>query len=414
MSDAVSSEVVWTAPFICAPVAITVTVSDAFGSEVAHTFTAIADMPLAEVDIPDGDYIDADCDGIDGDIDHAFFVSPSGDDAGAGTQLDPFLSIGHAIAQAAVHPVRWQVLVSAGIYAETVALADGVGIFGQYDGDGGWSRGTGNAAVIDSSAAVGVHVASTSLDGYIEGFHIRTADAEGADSSTRAVILEDLGAAFYLRHNELKAGRGADGARGSEGAAGSSGAPGGNGSGGVGGGGGAPAASCGGGGGGGGQGGCLLCGAFPCPTGGGGGGGGGGSGGSGGGGGQGGGGSFGVFAINASLAVITDNTITTAGGGHGGDGGQGGQGGGGGQGGSGTQCVPGFAGAGSPGGHGGAGGHGGQGGGGGGGMSVGIMQVSSPELSVGDNLIVLGTAGTGGAGGDPGATGIQGEQILIP
>ncbi|HWU86983.1 MAG TPA: DUF1565 domain-containing protein, partial [Kofleriaceae bacterium] len=240
------SEVVWTAPFTCAPIAISVTVTDPFGSSITHTFTAIADMPLAEVDVPDGDYVDADCDGIDGDIAHAFFVSPAGTDTGTGTRLDPFLTIGHAVAQAAADPVRRQVLVAAGTYAESVTVPDGVGVFGQYDPAAGWARSPSASTIIASPTSIGVRVANTTAEGYLEGLIIRTANAGGGASSARAVLLQHLGAAFHVRHNRLEAGRGANGLSGANGASGAGGAGGGPGAFGGGGGGGAPAAGCGG------------------------------------------------------------------------------------------------------------------------------------------------------------------------
>lgn len=478
VSDPTRSEVVWTAPFICAPVEITVTVTDPLGSSTSHTFTAIADMPLAEVDVPDGDFIDADCDGIDGDIAHAFFVSPAGSDAGTGTRLDPFLTIGHAVAQAAADPVRWQVLVAAGTYAESVILPDGVSLFGQYVA-ADWARDAAEVTLIDSPLPVGVRIADTTVEGYLEGLVIRTADAGGAASSARAVVLEDLGAPFHVRHNDLRAGRGAGGVPGTAGAGGAGG--GGGGPGGIlsPGGGGAPASGCGGWGGpgsgngasgpdgaggpaggfpghwggGGGTGSSGSGGSVPadqatgvasgddwraqsglgggrglCGGGGGGGGnnicivawsdggggGGGGSGGHGGSGGQGGGGSFGVFAVNASPADISSNIIHTVGGGAGGAGGNGGPGGGGGPGGLGNQCLAGTGGNGGPGGN---GGNGGGGAGGAGGMSVGILQVASPGLSASANVTLLGPAGGGGGGAgaaQAGAPGIQSDLYVMP
>jgi hypothetical protein len=422
VSDATTSRVAWTAPFLCAPVPITVTITDASGSSTSHTFTALADVPLADVpladvpladvDVPDGDYIDANCDGIDGDIDQAFFVSSTGSDAGTGTQLDPFRTIGHAVAQAAADPARKQVLVAAGTYAESLTLPDGVGVFGQYAATD-WSRAAANATIIDSPTSVGVRVANTTAEGYLEGLVIRTTDAGGGANSARAVVLENLGAAFYVRHNDLRAGRGASGASGMNGKKGGGGYPGGSGNWFTLGSGGAPAASAGGsaatcsgwGGAGDQWGGAGPDGAKGAP--------GDNFGGTGKVGGNGSAGANGSTPAGQGQGSISGNDWRALGGGSGVGGHCGGGGGGGGT--NACICWPGTVCAlgGGGGGGGGAGGTGGQGGQGGGG-SFGVLAIQASTAVVTDNTITTAGGGAGGSGGSSGARGPGGLGAWTP
>ncbi|HYV46054.1 MAG TPA: DUF1565 domain-containing protein, partial [Myxococcaceae bacterium] len=376
------SEVVWTAPAICSNVTITLNASDPSGVSTPWVFSAHVKMPLSDVDLPDPAYADMNCDGIDGDVAHAYFVSTSGADANPGTQAAPFRTIQHAVDAAAANPARWQVLVARGTYAETVRLANGVSLWGQYD-PVTWARSQANETLIQSPTSTGLLVSSYTVDGYVEGMRIRAAAASGSGQSSQAVLLSSVSGALRVRYNKLEGGNGADGSNGGSGSPGASGSWASGGSGGSGGGGGghggneaspggggACGSSSGGGGGpgnsglgggscgsGGGSGGGGSSGGIPsgqaqgqlggtnwqalagssgqsdsCGGGGGGGGwglcicgntfggggGGDGGGGSGGGPGTGAGGSFGVVAIHSPSVVLTDNTISSAFGGSGG------------------------------------------------------------------------------------------------
>jgi hypothetical protein len=84
----------------------------------------------AAPDRPDLSFEDTNCDGIDGDAARAVFVAPNGSDAGAGTKDSPLLTIGAAVARAAQEGK--DVYVAGGTYAERVAAASNVGIYGGY------------------------------------------------------------------------------------------------------------------------------------------------------------------------------------------------------------------------------------------------------------------------------------------
>ncbi len=389
------------APPLCAePAEITVTVTDEQGAASEHTFILNVVMPIEEIDVPDVDFVDADCDGIDGDFDVALFVTPDGDDvAGTGAIDAPFATIQHALDQAAADPARWQVLVAAGVYPETLSLPDGVGVFGQYDAN--FDRGVLNVTVVDAPGTIGVFAAGITGASYIDGLYIRTQDAPSS-SSAMAIALLDVSGPLHVRNNQLTAGRGGDGLPGAPGSGG--------GGGGAGGGGvlfgdgppGPPAGGCsgvGGWGGGPGQSGAWGPGGAP------------GAGGpvfgaAGGHGGSGPSGSNGASPVDQEIGVRVDLDWRSGDG----SGGNAGQCGGGGGGGHNNICGlwPNLGAVG--GGGGGGGGRGGTGGGGGGGAggSFGVFAVNAGGAIVTHNIIETSGGGDGGDGGSGGGGGAGG------
>ena len=88
--------------------------------------------PLAQ-DLPDSVRVDSNCDGIDGDVDQAIFVAPSGSDSPACGGIDtPCATIPTGLARAAMSGRR-DVYVAGGTYTGAeLALANGVHLFGGY------------------------------------------------------------------------------------------------------------------------------------------------------------------------------------------------------------------------------------------------------------------------------------------
>lgn len=382
-----------------------------------HAILGIEDLPPAgdggatvpdsggSGDIPDGAYKDVDGDGIDGEIEAAYFVRPDGDDDNPGTMAKPFATIQYAIAQAAADPMRWQVLVAHGIYRESLVLSDGVGIFGQYDD--GWRRDPGNLTVIDSPSHVGVLVQGISTSGYIEGFEIRIQDAP-YETSAVVLAIQDVTGPFYVRHNRLVAGRGGDGLAGEDGVAGVNGKKGGDGSfpDHIPGAGGAAADGCSG------KGGTGNRGKGKDGPDGIGGGGGGADGAAGKVGGNGSDSANGALPVEQSLGVRSGLGWQAKSGLPGGVGGCGGGGGGGAP----HICPadPNLGLGGGGGGGGGAGGTGGTGGTGGGG-SFGVFAIDAGAAHITDNIIETaggGAGGAGGAGGVAGAGGVGGAGVF--
>ena len=85
-------------------------------------------------DLPDLNFVDSNCDGIDGDKGKAVFVSPSGSDVNPGTMAKPKRTLNAAVLAAAA--AKKDVYAAAGLY-ERVDLVSGVGIYGGYAAD--WS-----------------------------------------------------------------------------------------------------------------------------------------------------------------------------------------------------------------------------------------------------------------------------------
>ncbi|MFO0646021.1 MAG: hypothetical protein U0326_07275 [Polyangiales bacterium] len=94
--------------------------------------------PTEGVDLP-GDRRDNDCDGFDGALGDAVFVSEAGSDGAAGTSEAPLRSVTAAIAKASRDGRHW-VYVAAGVYTGTVQLADGVSIVGGFTQGFPWTR----------------------------------------------------------------------------------------------------------------------------------------------------------------------------------------------------------------------------------------------------------------------------------
>lgn len=426
-------------------------------------------------DRPDLAFEDRNCDGIDGDRSKAIFVSLGGNDAAPGTLTNPVRTIQKGVALASAQGK--DVYVAGGEYAESVAVADGVGIYGGYEPITG-KRTRDQVTIIRGGPAIlavgdaGVLVQNITLRG--------TPDGSGNAYAIRAVsngptpsrmVLEGVTAEGLTAQNGANGGTGASGTTGAGFGGGTGGAggcgpaglgtPGGAGGGGLLGG--TPSGGTGktgsspgpganngfalvdqptwprplagtatagghGGGGGGGHGGAgrtfSLAGTqLPLCGGAGGGGGSGGSGGSPGGRGQNGAGSFGAYLFNSSLTAV-DSMLTGGTAGRGGNGGNGGFGGAGQSGGSGVpgECVPIFSACaddGSPGGSGGSGGRGGGGGAGAGGPSAGVYQAGagSGYTSKGTTTLRAGAVALGGTQGNTGiraASGQSGGHLRTP
>jgi hypothetical protein len=100
-------------------------------------------LPTAE-DEPDDEFADSNCDGIDGDIAHAVFVAPDGDDSSPGTMQEPLGSL--AAALAVTKAKGGDIYVCNGLYEQAVVIRDqGVRIFGGYDCAADWQRVTDRA-----------------------------------------------------------------------------------------------------------------------------------------------------------------------------------------------------------------------------------------------------------------------------
>jgi hypothetical protein len=107
------------------------------------------------LDEPDMDFIDSNCDGIDGMIDDAIFVATDGNDSNAGTYDAPKKSLATSIFAAAVQG-KPHVYASVGTYTGRLNLSSGVSLFGGYNRNmkdatapRGWKRGLDNTVMIN-------------------------------------------------------------------------------------------------------------------------------------------------------------------------------------------------------------------------------------------------------------------------
>ena len=91
-------------------------------------------------DDPDPAFLDANCDGQDGDLELAIFVDiQSGSDANDGTPDAPVATIAAGLQRAQLQG-KPHVYVSKGIYGEQVVLQQGLKLFGKFDHETGWTR----------------------------------------------------------------------------------------------------------------------------------------------------------------------------------------------------------------------------------------------------------------------------------
>jgi hypothetical protein len=169
---------------------------------------ADAGVSCLDVDLPDPSFVDSNCDGVDGDIAQAVFVSPSGAADGAGTMTAPVASVSRAL-EIAKGTGKTQVLVAAAEYlAAHVELVEGVSIYGGYDASA-WSRSASARTVFVGKGPVltAVNVAMPTTLSFVT---VRAQDAVAAGESSIAVLLVRA-SGLSLEDSEVVAGAGAPG-----------------------------------------------------------------------------------------------------------------------------------------------------------------------------------------------------------
>lgn len=180
------------------------------------------------VDMPDPDYLDTNCDGVDGDIQKAVFVDvATGKDLNPGTPDLPKKTIGAGLDQAAAEGKAY-VLVSLGVYNETVTLRDGIGLYGQYDKAAGWSRKPENTTQVKGGTKAVIAEGLTAPT-EMQGFFITSDSATNPGESSYGVFARNS-PGLSLIGNVIQAGSGASGAVGVPGIPGLNGSNGSNGS----------------------------------------------------------------------------------------------------------------------------------------------------------------------------------------
>jgi hypothetical protein len=173
---------------------------------------AVCDPTSAE-DAPDDDFVDSNCDGIDGDVSHAVFVSPTGNDDASGTIEQPVATISRALALAAQK--HMDVYVCNGTYRDNVVIESGVNIYGGYDCARNWVR-VKDRAVIQPLQGFPLLINSAPSAVLIDriAFRARNEKLEGRSSQAGAILSSSE---VRLSHVEFIAGNGANGRAGTPG-----------------------------------------------------------------------------------------------------------------------------------------------------------------------------------------------------
>lgn len=185
--------------------------------------------PTSMTDVPDLGFVDANCDGIDGEVLNGVFVAPAplGDDGHPGTRLQPKATVGAAILAAATTGKR-DVYVAAGTYAGPVELnlSSNFNVAGGYSATT-WQRASTNVVTIQGgNPSLKVEGAVNVL---VQAMRFEGADGAAPDVAAYGGWVKDS-TGVRLESVVLTAGNGAAGATGTAGAPGT---PGGAGAGGT-------------------------------------------------------------------------------------------------------------------------------------------------------------------------------------
>lgn len=179
-------------------------------------------------DVPDLMFRDNNCDGIDGDISRAIFVSPMGDDTHPGTMAQPKRTIQAAITEAARSMPVKDVYVAAGTYTGQVTLQNGVSIYGGYDASRmPWGRGMMNVTTLDSGSNSAVFGSGITNAVTLQLLTIRAANATLPSGSSYGIRLANNTAPVNIEGCSVFAGDAQNGANGTSQPDGANGGPGG-------------------------------------------------------------------------------------------------------------------------------------------------------------------------------------------
>ncbi|MGC8927496.1 MAG: choice-of-anchor D domain-containing protein [Myxococcota bacterium] len=184
----------------------------------------ISCVKQSDTDEPDDGFIDANCDGIDGEITKGLFVDvQGGSDSNDGSINNPLKTIGAAIAKAGSIPQVKYILVSEGNYYENFSLNKAVGIYGGYSRSNNWSRSDSYKVNIYPSQE-GILVSNVSSTLLFDRLNIASRDA--ADASSSSYGMKIINSSNMKIHKcSIKAGRGANGVAGTNGDNGTSNDP---------------------------------------------------------------------------------------------------------------------------------------------------------------------------------------------
>ena len=177
---------------------------------------------LSPADLPDG--VDQNCDGADGDIGNAIFVAKNGDDSQSGAIDRPMLTIQAALDKAHAAGKR-DVYVASGVYAQTIELKEGVGLYGGYSSDFK-ERGIDlNVTVIMGEEFTDAQPGAVNAFGIegqagatvLDGFTVFGHNNMIPGGSSYAVYVKDCTDGLRISHNTIEAGSAGAGSKGNNG-----------------------------------------------------------------------------------------------------------------------------------------------------------------------------------------------------
>lgn len=173
----------------------------------------ISCIKQSEADDPDDLFVDANCDGIDGEISAAIFVDVVGGNDGNSGGLDsPFRTISYAITASSNLPAKRYILVSEGDYFETFTLTRGISIYGGYSRGSRWQRSDSYKVNIYPSSD-GIRVSDNSNSIVLDRLNISSQDAILPSSSSYGMFVTSS-SRVKINRSTIKAGRGAKGGDG--------------------------------------------------------------------------------------------------------------------------------------------------------------------------------------------------------
>ena len=178
-------------------------------------------------DLPDDAFTDANCDGIDGEVGAAIYVSPTGSDTSPGDRAQPKRSISAGIRTAALQGK--DVYVAGGTYMEAASLRleAGVRVFGAYSPTDWGVRSDANITELTVADTRAVVANNLSQPAWLDHLTIQGADNTDPGGSAYGIFAVDS-RDLLVRRCVIRAGGGGAGTPGAS--PGGSGARGGNGS----------------------------------------------------------------------------------------------------------------------------------------------------------------------------------------
>ena len=147
---------------------------------------------------------------MEGAPDGIFVSASRGTNEGDGAADHPLRSVQAGIEKAAKE--KKNVIVCAETYAETITMALGVSVYGNFDCAGTWMKGAARARLAPASSPV-VIARGIGLETHIEGFEIIAPDVHAASGSSIALVAQ-ASPALVVMQTRIHAGTAGDGAAG--------------------------------------------------------------------------------------------------------------------------------------------------------------------------------------------------------